>query len=82
MCRPFFHEESIHEVSRQYLEHEYTHTHTDKPKPICPPLFQSWGHKDSVSGVIPVAVYKINKMAESAPPHLGENEVGFFAGFL
>ena len=21
-----------------------THTHTDKPKPICPPLFQSWGH--------------------------------------
>ena len=23
----------------------YTHTHTDKPKPICLPLFQSWGHK-------------------------------------
>ena len=23
-----------------------THTHTDKPKPICPPLFQSWGHKN------------------------------------
>ena len=23
----------------------HTHTHTDKPKPICPPLFQSWGHK-------------------------------------
>ena len=22
------------------------HTHTDKPKPICPPLFQSWGHKN------------------------------------
>ena len=22
-----------------------TYTHTDKPKPICPPLFQSWGHK-------------------------------------
>ena len=22
-----------------------THIHTDKPKPICPPLFQSWGHK-------------------------------------
>ena len=21
-----------------------THIHTDKPKPICPPLFQSWGH--------------------------------------
>ena len=28
----------------------YTHTHkrTDKPKPICPPLFQSWGHKNWV----------------------------------
>ena len=25
--------------------HVHTHTHTDKPKPICPPLFQSWGHK-------------------------------------
>ena len=23
----------------------HTHTHTDKPKPICPPLFQSSGHK-------------------------------------
>ena len=23
----------------------HTHIHTDKPKPICPPLFQSWGHK-------------------------------------
>ena len=23
-----------------------THIHTDKPKPICPPLFQSWGHKN------------------------------------
>ena len=22
----------------------HTLTHTDKPKPICPPLFQSWGH--------------------------------------
>ena len=42
----FFHEESIHEVSRRYLEHEYTqtHTHTDEPRPICPLLFQSWGH--------------------------------------
>ena len=25
-----------------------THTHTDKPKPICPPLFQSWGHNDQL----------------------------------
>ena len=23
-----------------------TYIHTDKPKPICPPLFQSWGHKN------------------------------------
>ena len=55
--RLFFHEESIHEVSRRYLEHEYVHTyirayiHTDKPKPICPLLFQSWGHKNSGEGV-------------------------------
>ena len=21
---------------------------TDKPKPICSPLFQSWGHKDNL----------------------------------
>ena len=26
--------------------HKHTHTHTDKPKPICPPLFQSWGHRN------------------------------------
>ena len=46
MRRLFFHEESIHEVSRRYLDPPppHTHTHTDKPKPICPPLFQSWGH--------------------------------------
>ena len=23
-----------------------TYIHTDKQKPICPPLFQSWGHKN------------------------------------
>ena len=23
-----------------------TYIHTDKPKPICPPLFQSWGHEN------------------------------------
>ena len=45
MRQLFFHEESIHEVSRRYPEHEYIHTyvhtytHTDKPKPICPPHF-------------------------------------------
>ena len=33
--------------------------------------------QDSVSGVIPVAVDKINKMAESGPPRLGINAVGF-----
>ena len=27
----------------------HTYIHTDKPKPICPPLFQSWGHKDDLS---------------------------------
>ena len=27
MCRLFFHEESIHEVLRRYLEHEYVHTY-------------------------------------------------------
>ena len=33
-------------VIHTYL-HTYTltHTHTVKPKPICPPLFQSWVHK-------------------------------------
>ena len=28
-----------------------THTHTDKPKPICPPLFQSWGHNNDFIGI-------------------------------
>ena len=47
MRRLFFHEESIHEVSRRYLEHEYIHTyiHTDKPKPICPHFFKVGGIK-------------------------------------
>ena len=26
----------------------HTYIHTDKPKPICPLLFQSWGHKNLV----------------------------------
>ena len=38
--------------------------------------------EDSVSRVIPVAVDKINKMAESGSPHLGVNLGCFFAGFL
>ena len=33
--------------------------------------------EDSVSGVIPVAVDKINKMAESGSPRSVVNEVGF-----
>ena len=30
----------------------HTYTHTDKPKPICPPLFQSWGHKNPPLGLL------------------------------
>ena len=26
--------------------YKHTYIHTDKPKPICPLLFQSWGHKN------------------------------------
>ena len=37
--------------------------------------------EDSISGMIPVAVDKLNKMAESGFPRLGLNEVGI-AGFL
>ena len=37
--------------------------------------------EDSVSGVIPVAVDKINKFPESGSPHLGVNDM-VFAGFL
>ena len=38
--------------------------------------------KDSISGMIPVAVVKINKMEDSRHPRLGGNKVVFFAGFL
>ena len=37
--------------------------------------------EDSVSGMIPVAIDKINKMAECGSPRLEINDVGF-AGFL
>ena len=37
--------------------------------------------ENSVSGMIPVAVDKINKMADFGSPRLEVNEVGF-AGFL
>ena len=29
-----------------------TYIHTDKPKPICPPLFQSWGHKNASGSIL------------------------------
>ena len=37
-----------------------TYIHTDKPKPICPPLFQSWGHKkeDSPYLALYVTLYR------------------------
>ena len=28
--------------------HIHTDIHADKPKPICPPLFQSWGHNEII----------------------------------
>ena len=43
MRQLFFHEESIYEVSRQYLKPPYIHTHTDKLKPICPHFFKVGG---------------------------------------
>ena len=49
MRRLFFHEESIHVVSRPYLEppyiHTYTHTHGQAETNMSP-LFQSWGHNE------------------------------------
>ena len=32
--------------------HTHTYIHTDKPKPICPPLIQSWGHKNAVLSAV------------------------------
>ena len=43
MCQLFFHEESIHEVSRRYLNAQSIRT--DKPKPICPHFFKVGGIK-------------------------------------
>ena len=28
--------------------HIHTDIHADKPKPICPPLLQSWGHNENI----------------------------------
>ena len=38
----------IHTYVRTYI---HTYIHTDKPKPICPLLFQSWGHNKSILSV-------------------------------
>ena len=37
--------------------HTHTYIHTDKPKPICPPLFQSWGHNKGISQNITYLAY-------------------------
>ena len=43
-----------------------THTHTDKPKPICPPLFQSWGHNyDGQESPMLHTKYRANRPAGS-----------------
>ena len=44
MHRLFFHEESIHEVSRRYLENKI-HTYGQAENQYLPHFFQSWGHK-------------------------------------
>ena len=46
----FFHEESIHEVSRRYLDTPYIHTYGQAETNMSP-LFQSWGHKKMKGGV-------------------------------
>ena len=51
----------------------HTHIHTDKPKPICPPLFQSWGHKKKIC-----LVKKTTKPKQMFDYFLGI--VGKFAG--
>ena len=50
-CLQFFHEESIHEILRRYLDATYIHTYIhsyireDNPKRVFSPHFQSWGIK-------------------------------------
>ena len=39
-------QDDISNMNTHTHTHTNTHTHTDKPKPICPPLFQSWGHNN------------------------------------
>ena len=39
-CPWWIHTWSFKTISRTWIR---TYIHTDKPKPICPPLFQSWG---------------------------------------
>ena len=45
----------IHTYIPTYI---HTYIHTDKPKPICPLLFQSWGHNDDDD--LPIGKYAGN----------------------
>ena len=52
MRRLFFHEESIHEVSRRYLEPPYIHTYTHgQAETNMSPLFKAGGIKRRVSHI-------------------------------
>ena len=55
-----------------------TYIHTDKPKPICPLLFQSWGqyvpYFFKVGGIRTTDLNHFNKFSSSIPWHLhGKN---------
>ena len=59
-------------VSAIVMEH-YVNNKTDKKSIVIAGIFE-----ESVNGVIPVAVDKINHMAESGSPLMGVNEVGLW----
>ena len=43
-----------------------TYIHTDKPKPICPLLFQNWGHNyDGLESLMPHTKFRGNRLAGS-----------------
>ena len=50
MRRLFFHEESIHEVSRRYLEHEYVRTYGQAETNMPPHFFKVGGIKNVGGG--------------------------------
>ena len=60
------------------MEHTPTNRQTRKDYFTTKCIFVAAIFEDFVSGVIPEAVDKINKMAESGSPRLGVNEVWFF----